>query len=259
MKQFEDMPKGEKRWMATFADLITLLLTFFVIMLGMARVDIERFQQAIKSLRKDRGITEEMENIDAGVDSLLSMNATEGEDFKEMKFSDLEHIDSEIEAKKANMEEDLVDMLEALERIVKENKLEGDVSLETSQNGIRLRVKGKLLFDVGEANIRYEALRFINSIGDALKKNQFFLLVEGHTDSSPITTDKFPSNWELSGARASSVIRYLIDVVGIEKKRLSAIGYADNYPIALNTTPAGRSLNRRVEFIFTKNPTRVVI
>ena len=116
-----------------------------------------------------------------------------------------------------------------------------------------------MLFDAGQADIRYDALRFINGIGDALKKNDFFLLVEGHTDSSPITTDKFPSNWELSGARASSVIRYLIDISGIMKNRLSAVGYADNYPIAINSLPAGRSLNRRVEFIFTKHPTRVVI
>ncbi len=258
MKMTDITPIGNKRWMATFADLITLLLTFFVIMLGMARVDIERFQQALNSLRKDRGVDENMKNIDAGADSLLSMNSSSRDDADDISFADLIRGDTHVYVNKAEVEKDLQEMMAALEQLVKENNLENDVSLELSPNGIRLRVKGKIMFDPGHAEIKPIAFRFINGIAKALRKSEFFLLVEGHTDSTPIATSKYPSNWELSGARACSVIRHLINR-GIDKFRLSAIGYADNYPIAINSVEGGRSLNRRVEFIFTKFPTRVVI
>ena len=81
------------------------------------------------------------------------------------------------------------------------------------------------------------------------------LLVEGHTDSVPITTERFPSNWELSGSRAAAVLRYLIGL-GIDPKRLTCVGLADSYPIANNDTKQGRAANRRVEFVLTKQPFR---
>lgn len=250
--------KAEKRWLATFADLITLLLTFFVIMLGMAQVDLERFKHAIQSLRRDRGVEENSPEFVSEGDSLATGDFHESNKVKTVEFTDLEHVDSKISILKTEVSEDLTELMTQLQNIVKKNKLEGKVKLEASKNGIRLRVKGKLLFDSGKAELKPDAWQLINGISIALKKNDFYLLVEGHTDTRPITTAQFPSNWELSGARAASVIRYMIDK-GVNKSKLSAIGYADNYPLATNNTSEGRHLNRRVEFIFTKYPTRVVI
>lgn len=220
---------SEKRWLVTFSDLATLLLTFFVMLLGIANVDLERFRQVVQSLNEDRGV-------------------------KYVPF-DNPHLDKE---KAEEYKQEFNQMMEQLNKVIYDNKLQGEVSLEASNNGIRLRVMGKLLFDSGDAILKSNAMDFIGGLADALTRYKFFLLVEGHTDSRPIHTSQFPSNWELSGARAACVIRQLKEA-GIDPKRLSAIGYADNYPIASNGDAEGRAKNRRVEFIFTKFPTRVVI
>ena len=89
-----------------------------------------------------------------------------------------------------------------------------------------------------------------------MNKFNFYLTVEGHSDNQPIKTERFPSNWELSAARASSVLRTIVGM-GVPPRRVSAVGYASNYPIASNSTEEGRNKNRRVEFVFTKKPLRV--
>lgn len=267
MSQFPSANKTQKRWLMTLSDLVTLLLTFFILMLGMAQVDLERFKKSIQSLREDRGskpvafdisdslLTKSQENLSAQNSEMIDLIANM---IKEFEQSEQDFTTVKSNAGPAELKQQFEKMLEQLKQVISENNLEGDVELEVSKNGIRLRVRGKLLFDSGQANLKPNATKFIDGIADALKKYGFFLLVEGHTDSRPITTSKYPSNWELSGARASNVVRYLINS-GIEAKRLSAIGYADNYPIASNKTLKGRILNRRVEFIFTHYPTRVVI
>ena len=88
-----------------------------------------------------------------------------------------------------------------------------------------------------------------------LNRFDYYVLVEGHTDAIPITTERFPSNWELSGARASAVLRHLIKI-GVSAKRLTCVGLADGYPLSENSSNQGRAKNRRVEFILTKNSLR---
>ncbi len=244
--------KQEKRWLATFADLITLLLTFFVILLAMANIDNKRFEQAIDSLREARGIPPSFQGItEVKLDSVKKDIQLKNEP------SSLDKADSTIR-QSIDVKLDLQNMMKKLKQIIHKNKLGAEVSLEGSRQGIRLRVKGKMLYESGATSMKENAKRFIDGIADALKMNNFYLLVEGHTDSLPITTPKYPSNWELSSARATSVIRYLI-AAGINTKRLSAIGYADNYPLVPNTSTESLFLNRRVEFVFTLHPTRVVI
>ena len=225
----------QKRWILTFSDLATLLLTFFVMLLSIAQVDIKQFEEVIKSIKIDRGVKSE-KILDPALINTSDSTQTVTEE----------------------IHQDIKDMLKQLENIIRENDLEGEITMEMSKNGIRVRVKGKLLFDSGEADIRKSATRLINGLAAALNRHNFYLVVEGHTDSVPIKTSKYASNWELSSARATSVIRYLINY-GIGADRLSAIGYSQNYPLDSNKTEDGRSKNRRVEFIFTKYPTRVVI
>ena len=95
----------------------------------------------------------------------------------------------------------------------------------------------------------------MNSLAEVMSRHNYYLLVEGHTDAIPITTERFPSNWELSGSRAAAVLRQLIQV-GVDAKRLTCVGLSDSYPLANNDTPEGRATNRRVEFVFTKHPFR---
>ena len=119
-------------------------------------------------------------------------------------------------------------------------------------NRISVRLDERVLFDSGEAFIKASGFKVLNKIGAVLKKvRDKHIQVEGHTDNQPIgkaLKSEFPTNWELSTARATSVTRYLVDVVKIEPSRISAAGYSAYQPVAQNTTPAGRQANRRVEF-----------
>jgi chemotaxis protein MotB len=132
----------------------------------------------------------------------------------------------------------------------------GEVAeVRSGRGGIRLRLKGALLFEAGRADLKTQAFPLIDSLAEILIKQAYYLLIEGHTDAIPISTQRFPSNWELSGARAAAVLRHLIEV-GVNSKRLTCVGLADSYPIADNATQDGRAKNRRVEFVLTEQPFR---
>ncbi len=106
-----------------------------------------------------------------------------------------------------------------------------------------------LFFNSGEASIRPEFIPVLNALGKSLERIPNLIRIEGHTDSVPIQTAKFPSNWELSTARATSVVRYFLANFNFHPKKLSATGFAEFRPIAPNSTPEGRALNRRVDVV----------
>jgi chemotaxis protein MotB len=135
-----------------------------------------------------------------------------------------------------------------LEEILKRMGLEGEFKVSYEVIGIRLILQEKILFPSGSAEIKPETYPILDKLYEILKDLPNPVEVEGHTDSIPISTEKFPSNWELSTARASSIVRYFI-AKGINPERLKASGYADTKPIASNATPEGRAQNRRVEIV----------
>ncbi len=135
-----------------------------------------------------------------------------------------------------------------LEEILKRMGLEGEFKVSYEVIGIRLILQEKILFSSGSAELRPETYPILDKLYEILKDLPNPVEVEGHTDSIPIYTEKFPSNWELSTARASSIVRYFI-AKGINPERLKASGYADTKPIASNATPEGRAQNRRVEIV----------
>jgi chemotaxis protein MotB len=135
-----------------------------------------------------------------------------------------------------------------LEEMLKRMGLEGEFKVSYEVIGIRLILQEKILFPSGSAEIKPETYPILDKLYEILKDLPNPVEVEGHTDSIPISTEKFPSNWELSTARASSIVRYFI-AKGINPERLKASGYADTKPIASNTTPEGRAQNRRVEVV----------
>jgi chemotaxis protein MotB len=135
-----------------------------------------------------------------------------------------------------------------LEEMLKRMGLEGEFKVSYEVIGIRLILQEKILFPSGSAEIKPETYPILDKLYEILKDLPNPVEVEGHTDSIPISTEKFPSNWELSTARASSIVRYFI-AKGINPERLKASGYADTKPIASNATPEGRAQNRRVEIV----------
>ncbi|MBE3577405.1 MAG: OmpA family protein [Limnochordales bacterium] len=208
--------------MTTYSDLITLLLTFFVALYAFSRIDVARFRQVATSLRSSLGV-----NLDrlGGLPDLT---------------------ESPWLLKEAREREQLEQVLQRLRQTLPQ---EGSgISLVEEERGLVVRFADQVLFDTGKADIRPEAEPVLRRLAEILRPLENPLRVEGHTDSLPINTLQFPSNWELSTARASRVVRFFIEQ-GIPSERLSAAGYADQRPVASNSTAAGRAKNRRVDVV----------
>lgn len=146
-----------------------------------------------------------------------------------------------------------IEQLEELKVLFSEKVAQNDnIKYLKDGRGLVIRLNNSILFDVGSAIIKNDALKTIDDIIETISKIDNNVVVEGHTDSTPIKTDKFPSNWELSTARATNIITYMIKSGKINPKRLSAVGYGEYMPVADNTSNDGRLLNRRVDIIILK-------
>lgn len=221
---------GEAAWMATFADLSTLLLTFFVLLLSFANVDVVQFRMALGSVKDALGVQFEHPG-----------------DISGMTTSPLEL--SKRESTAAIVLLDEVQLLERIKKAIKKKGLEGKVKADLGDRGVFVRIKGQLLFDVGDAKLRARGDSPLASVAELATAIPFPISIEGHTDDRPIRTSKYPSNWELSTARATAAMRYLVDA-GVDPARLGVAGYAHMRPLVANDTRANRARNRRVEFVF---------
>jgi chemotaxis protein MotB len=234
--------KGLPPWMATFADLSTLLLTFFVLLLTFANLDLKKFYDMLGSVQKAFGVEVRQRGEYQPVKPKVVVRTRTVFRPSRIVTPSQQSIQS-------------AEMARQIKKLVEASGLGRAVEITSGSRGVRMRVKGHLLFEPGQAEIKRSAARLLNSVAAVMRKYKFYLTVEGHTDNQPIRTARFPSNWELSAARAAAVLRYLVKK-GVPAARVSAVGYADNYPIASNATEAGRRKNRRVEFVFTREPLR---
>jgi len=228
---------GAPAWIVTFADLSTLMLTFFVLLLSFANMDIVKFQEMLGSVQDAFGVQKKIKG---------NYQATSSSDAPGEPGASTEGKGGKTE------EEQNADVANAISRSVVQSKQSESISISVGAHGVMVRVKGGYFFDPGKAILKEKSIIFLESIAKVLKEIPFKVKVEGHTDNIPISTPVFPSNWELSAIRATTVLRYLIEKQGIQARRLTAIGYGDNKPIAPNDTPEGRGRNRRVEFVFHK-------
>ena len=241
--------KGLAPWMGTFADLCTLLLTFFVLLLTFASMDVQKFKEMLGSVKMAFGVQEDLRGEYQPVKPLTDPQPIRDQ----VRVAPKSVPSRDMDAQKA---EEASRMARQIQKQANAAGMGKTVDISSSAQGVRLRVKGQLLFEPGEAVVKEQAKKLLSGIGKVLNKFNFYLTVEGHSDNQPISTEKFPSNWELSSARASAVLRNLL-ANGVPPTRVTAVGYAANYPLATNATPEGRSKNRRVEFVFTKRPMRV--
>jgi chemotaxis protein MotB len=240
--------KGLPPWMATFADMCTLLLTFFVLLLTFANMDVKKFQDMLGSVKNAFGV--QFQDVGKYQPVLPEIKPQpERTRMIQPTMPEPSIQDARDAAEAASMADRVRDLVNAV-------GLGNAVDIKSGPRGVRMRVKGQLLFEPGSAEVRASAHKLLANVAKVMNKFNFYLTVEGHSDNQPISTAKFPSNWELSAARASSVLRSLVGM-GVPTRRVSAVGYASNYPIASNADEEGRNKNRRVEFVFTKKPLRV--
>ncbi len=244
--------ENSERWLLTYADMITLLVAFFIMLYAMSVMNQAKFQQLAISVRSGFG-----ESVTNGVPTIFSrgggLNATpsvinsskSGQTSSDTFLKDIKDIQQRHDS-------DGLDKAYALVKAYIEKKnLQGVMHVERTERGVIVTVMtDKMLFAPGQADLRPEDAGLLNAVGDVLQKAVVDnpVRVEGHTDSLPIHTVRFPSNWELSTTRATTVLRYF-EARGISPKRLEAGGYADQRPMAPDDTEAHRALNRRVEIV----------
>ncbi|MCQ4299688.1 OmpA family protein [Pseudomonas songnenensis] len=220
----------QEAWLITYLDMLTLLLVMLVIMLAMA------------------GKGDGKQNEQAIVDSTALQAASGPSVGLDMSASPIPTI-APVPLPPVETETDEIDDSDPKSDMA----LGDDIEVIVNEGSISFRISSELLFGSGRAELEDAGLDVIDQLVPTLAANRYRIVVEGHTDNLPILTERFPSNWELSASRASSVVRYL-QLAGIEATRLSATGYADTRPIADNGDERGRASNRRVELIMQTEP-----
>ncbi len=232
----EECKQKVAEYMATYGDMVTLLLCFFVLLFSFSSIDAQKFEALIQSFSGALGV------LDGGVtvmhapvlDSGLIDDGTSSEVLEMQNFEKLE---------------------ENIQEYLDENQLSESVAVLNEDAGLLLRFQDNILFDSGSAVLKPEAIKIMSYIAELLSAQDFkdkFINIEGHTDNVPMNSAKYPSNWELSVGRSSNVVRFLVENNNIDPKRISASGYSEYHPVAPNDTAENRAKNRRVDILILK-------
>lgn len=282
----EEAAAGSPAWMATFSDLMNLLLCFFVLLFSMSTVDTQKFQELAASLAASfsvlpsggSSLTDDGILIGSGASQLTELSQyynnmglnTDGEineDKQNASGIDVNNPDgsgagatstattkaqestvSAIEQVKQEGLEESERMAENIEKKLAQANVADQVEITATSDYVLLTMNGAILFDSGKAELKDEAVTLIDKVSDAVKQyDDNTILIEGHTDNVPINTPLYPNNMMLSLYRAYSVFNYFVSNKGFNEKSISSSGRGDAVPVASNDTADGRALNRRVE------------
>ena len=255
-RRHEDEQENHERWLISYADFITLLFAFFVVMYAVSSVNEGKYRvlsdSIVSAFRNTPGSTSGAQvAVTPPTTALVLPMIVPSKPVVTNPNPKVEEERRQAKEKMRNMARDIKD---ALDPLVKS----GQVRVTEGAFGVTVEINASVLFSPGDARLGGEAIRALTAVAQILASTDFPITVEGHTDNIPIATPQFPSNWELSGVRASSVVRLLIDN-GVAAARLTATGYADQRPVADNAQPEGRSRNRRVAItIESRTPDTVV-
>lgn len=246
-------PENHERWLITYADLITLLMIFFVVLYAMSKVDAAKFQTLAMSLNQALYASNQVQLQSLGSDGLITQRGTEpNSNPNQVPNPPITQQDID-QLKKMQQETlQLQDTLKKLTEFVKNNGLQDKVQLTETSRGVQITLRDVALFNLGSATLNQDASRILGGIAPFLKVLPNAISVEGHTDNIPIRSAAFSSNWELSTARALNVLHYF-ESSGIPSQRMSATGLGEYRPIASNDTAEGRSANRRVNVILLRS------
>lgn len=257
-KRQEDPPKGLAPWMATFSDLMNLLLCFFVLLFSMSTVDAEKFEQLAASLSSSFSILPN--GASAIGDGVLVSNGVSqlnelAEYVNNMGYeSEEQEQDDAIQEVKQEQLAETEKIAEQVEEMTQANNIAEQVDVEFNGQYVSLTLNGALLFDSGSAEVKEESKPILDKVAMILTKyNDHTIEIEGHTDNVPIHTAEFKDNNELSSFRALSVFNYLLEVSDLDPATLKHSGRGEYIPVADNATAEGRMRNRRVEIKIYSN------
>lgn len=251
----EDPPKGSPAWMNTFADLMNLLLCFFVMLFSMSSVNEEKFEKVIASFQSTFSILPgggasigEGELISSGISQLENFDSYYNQQLSSQSDGQTEEEKDITEAYEQQELEESEDMVQQLENALSQYGIQDDVEVDFNAEYVTLNMNGALLFDSASAELRDEAYPLVNKLGKILVTyDNNIIEVEGHTDNVPIHSSKYEDNNVLSMYRALAVANYLRDTTTLDPAYIKSSGRGEYVPIADNATPEGRARNRRVE------------
>lgn len=224
-KKKHEEHENHERWLVSYADFITLLFAFFVVMYSVSSTNEGKLRAAADS-------------ISQAFNPIVSMSASPVK------------IAPDITQETTGIITPDFKVYQQIKEALAESGEWGDrIQVTVERRGIVIRVADTVIFDTGKADIRQEAKEVLGKVGHVMATLNNQVRVEGHTDNIPIKTEYYPSNWELSTDRASGIVRYFIDEARMEPERLSAAGYAEYKPVNGNDTPDGRGRNRRVDIV----------
>lgn len=252
----DEPPKGAPAWQATFADLMNLLLCFFVMLFSMSSVDAQKFELLAASFNQtfsifSAGATAIGDGIliSNGVSQLNELDEYINSTGKDAEGKTMpENLESAIEAVEQAKLEESEKLAEKVEEALEEKNLKEDVDIEFTAQYVQLTLNGALLFDSGSVELKEESLPILNQVGIILQRYSAGTVeIEGHTDNVPMSGAKYSNNDELSNGRALSVFYYLKDNTTLDPASIKHSGMGEYVPIADNSTAEGRAKNRRVE------------
>lgn len=227
----DEVKQGAPDWVVTFGDMMSLLLCFFVLLLSFSTMEMEKFKVVAGFMRQAFGV--QKENSYTGVPMGTTIMTTQ--------------------TRTSTTAADEIELIERIRRALEQAGLGGKGSVNVTRRGVAVRLEGEVVFESGSAELKRANTKIFDEIVRIARSRPGEIEVEGHTDDVPIATSTYPSNWELSTARAGQAVRYMIER-GMPRSRIKAVGYADTRPVAPNQTPEDRAKNRRVEILFVRPP-----
>jgi chemotaxis protein MotB len=253
------------RWMITYADLITLLLIFFVIMYAMSNLDSGKYDVVTQSLQNTFNASDSILELGEGLGEKPGQTITEtppsevqGEDPSKGEGTpsdsgtatpeDDNKPLTEREEQFRSQEQELQNLFNVITQYIEDNKLENQIFVADKPQGLSITLSDRFLFDQGQAALKGDAAPTLTKLASLFRDLNTVVSIEGHTDNIPVGSNStYKDNWELSGERALSVLRFFLDTENLNPDGFQYAGYADTRPTGDNTTSAGRQKNRRVE------------
>ncbi|NEX62671.1 flagellar motor protein MotD [Noviherbaspirillum galbum] len=232
-------PENHERWLISYADFITLLFAFFVVMYALSSINEGKYKMLSNSLINAFG------SAPAGAVPRGDGQPKEAPGPLPAHRPRTGEISRQEREKMNNVARDILQVLAPLVK-------QGKVKITQTVRGVSVDINASVLFAPGDATLSGESSQALKAVAAVLKADDHAIQVEGHTDSTPIRNASFPSNWELSSVRASSVVR-LMEENGIAQPRLTAVGYGPTRPVSTNDTAEGRLSNRRVSITIMSN------
>lgn len=234
----EEERDNHERWMVSYADFITLLFAFFVVMYALSTVNEGKYRILSDSM------SSAFRNVQINTSSPLPVTMTPPIPVFQKSSPTAKAQEAAKQKQRDTMRKVAKDILEVMAPLIEQGKVR---VLETSR-GVTIEINDSILFSPGQAILQAPLIKAMRAIANVLEPTDFPIIIEGHTDNVPIRTPQFPSNWELSAVRATTVLRLFADS-GVSADRLTAIGYADTRPVEPNLLAEGRARNRRVTIL----------